>query len=335
MIEAFQHVGIGVTDIDRSYDFYKNIIGFSIKLNDHEEEMEQMVPIIGSLCRMRVIMAMNLSGGGAVELVQHTGSEPRLLPRSLRWGDTGYLAMGVKAYRLTELIERLEKKGATFITPVITTEISQGGAWNSIYLRDPDGLTVELLETAELRASGGKPRVGGFSHVVVGVSDMDRSIEFYSSIVGYDVKVLDTEGHPAEMEAVTGGESVRTVTLKRSRRSRSVMPLEGGMIKLVQAGFKGKSIFEGRRWGDVGIMEMALDVIDIDESYSQAVDGGAEPFCKPTRIDMGQGSAGTFAYIKDPDGNIVEMVEVEKLGFLPPRMISPILSAIMKIRAKL
>ena len=151
MIEAFQHIGIGVTDIDRSYHFYKNILGFSIKLNDHEEEMEQMVEIIGSLCRMRVIMAMNLSGGGAVELVQHTDSEPRMLPRTLRWGDKGYLAMGVKAYRLTELVERLEKKGATFITPVITTEVSQGGMCNSIYLRDPDGLTVELLETAELR----------------------------------------------------------------------------------------------------------------------------------------------------------------------------------------
>ena len=73
MIEAFQHVGIGVTDIDRSYHFYKNILGFSVKLNDHEEDMEQMVSIIGSLCRMRVIMAMNLSGGGAVATLASGG----------------------------------------------------------------------------------------------------------------------------------------------------------------------------------------------------------------------------------------------------------------------
>ena len=63
--------------------------------------MRPMSPIIGALCRMRVIMAMNLSGGGAVELVRHTDSEPRMLPRALRWGDTGYLAMGIKAYRLS------------------------------------------------------------------------------------------------------------------------------------------------------------------------------------------------------------------------------------------
>jgi hypothetical protein len=50
---------------------------------------------------------------------------------------------------------------------------------------------------------------------------------------------------------------------------------------------------------------------------------------------MGQGSVGTFAYVKDPDGNIVEMVEVERIGFLSPRVISPVLSAIMKVRSRL
>lgn len=334
MIEAFQHVGIGVTDMKRSCDFYKKILGFSVRLNDHEEEMELMVQVIGSLCRMRVVMAMNLSGGGAVELVQHTSSEPRPLPEKVRWGDLGYLAMGLKAYNLSELVGTLEKKGAEFITPVVTQKVRQGGRWNSIYLRDPDGLIVELLETAELRASGGKPRPGGFSHAVIGVSDIERSLEFYSRVVGYDVKVLDTEDSPPGLEPVTGGEPVRTVVLKRSRRSRSVMPLEGGMVKLVQAGFKGKPLFEGRRWGDVGVMEMALDVTDIGGTYWEAVEAGAEPFCEPTRIDMGWGSVGTFAYIKDPDGNIVEMVEVEKLGFLPPKMLSPLLTAVMKLRAR-
>ena len=56
MIEAFQHVGIGVSDAGRSLDFYKKVLGFSLKLNDHEEESQEMVPIIGALCRMRMIM---------------------------------------------------------------------------------------------------------------------------------------------------------------------------------------------------------------------------------------------------------------------------------------
>ena len=278
---------------------------------------------------------MNLSGGAGVEIIQHTDSEPRPLPEDAGWGDLGYLSAGVKAFKLDELMPILEKKGAKFITPITTTEVSEGGPWRSAFMRDPDGLVIELLETAELRAAGGKPRAGGFSHVVIGVSDVDRAMDFFSKVVGYDSVVFDREEARPEMEPVTGGLKARTVMLKRSRAPKSPLPLEGGMIQLVQASAsKSRPLYEGRRWGDVGIMEMAMDVIDVAGCYEQAVEGGGEAFCPPTHMDMGMGSIGTFAYVKDPDGNIVEMVEVEKLGFMPPKVVAPLLSGVMKLRSK-
>lgn len=335
MIEAFQHVGIGVSDADRSLDFYKKVLGFSLKLNDHEEESQEMVPIVGALRRMRMIMSMNLSGGAAVEIIQHTDSEPRPLPDDAGWGDLGYLSAGVKAFKLDELMPILEKKGAKFVTPIVTTEVSQGGTWRSVFLRDPDGLVIELLETEELRVAGRKPRVGGFSHVVIGVSDVDRAMDFLSKVVGYDAVVFDREEARPELEPVTGGLKARTVMLKRSRAPQSALPLEGGMVQLVQSSAsKSRPLYEGRRWGDVGIMEMAMDVIDVVGCYDLAVEAGAEAFCPPTHMDMGMGSIGTFAYIKDPDGNIVEMVEVKKLGFMPPKVVAPLLSGVLKLRSK-
>ena len=49
---------------------------------------------------------------------------------------------------------------------------------------------------------------------------------------------------------------------------------------------------------------------------------------------MGMGSKGAFAYIKDPDGNSFEMVEAKKIGFLPPKVVGPLLRALLKIRSK-
>lgn len=336
MVEAFQHVGIGVKDIERSYDFYRRILGFSVKLNDHEEDMVQMESIIGEICRMRVIMAMNLSGGGAVELVQHTSSPPRPLPEDARWGDIGFLATGVKAFDIENLVDVLERKGVEPLTGITEILVEGEGTWKSAFVSDPDGIPVELLETPETRRTGGKPRPGGFTHTTVGVSDMDKALVFYNDILGYDRRVYDSEQTPEGLEPVTGGARCRTVVLGRSRPPGCKLPLEGGMVKLVQAlEFKGKPLYEGRRWGDVGIMETAFDVLDVGKCYLQMVEDGAEPFCEPTRIDMGWGSVGTFAYVKDPDGNTIEMVEVEKLGFLPPSAISPVFKAVLKVRSKL
>lgn len=335
MIEGFQHVGIGVSDMERSKDFYKRVLGFSVTLNDHEAEMDEMVSIIGSLERMRVAMAMNLCGGAAVELVQHTSSEPRPLPEALRWGDIGYLSAGVKAYGIEKLVEMLEGRGAGTVSPIVEMPVEQGGTWRSAFLHDPDGILIELLETAELRAAGGKPRVGGFSHVTIGVEDMAASLGFYSGILSYDLVASDTVGPPPEVEPVAGGQKVRTVMLKRSRRPKSDLPLEGGMVRLVQAlDFKGNHLYEGRRWGDIGLMEMALDVSDASETYSLLCDAGAAAFCPPTTINMGMGSVGTFSYVKDPDDNIVETVEVDKLGFLPPKAVAPLMKALLKLRSR-
>ena len=335
MIKGFQHIGLGVSDIERSSAFYRKTLGFRLKINDHEEEMHQMVPVIGELCRMRVIMAINLSGGAAIELVQHTGSKPLPLPEA-RWGDIGFLAMGVKAYRLDEVVRILKERGADFVTPIMDVEAGGGETWRSAFIRDPDGLPVELLETAELRKAGGKPRTGGFSHVAIGVSDMEKAVPFYRDILGYDSMVFDRDEHPEGLEEVTGGVRHRSVMLKRSRVPRGGLPVEGGMVMLVQArGLEVKPLFEGRRWGDVGIMEMALDVERIHQAYAEAVKGGAAEFCEPTYMDMGSGSVGYFSYVKDPDGNTVELVEVLKLGFLPPALIAPLLSGALKIRARL
>jgi catechol 2,3-dioxygenase-like lactoylglutathione lyase family enzyme len=333
MIESFQHIGMGVSEIEASYDFYKRVLGFSVKLNDHEDDLREMVPIIGELCRMRVIMAMNLSGGAALELVQHTSSAPRPAP-DYDWGDIGFLAIGLEAYGLDRLVNLLEGRGAGFVGGVSTTGLDNGGYRRTAWLRDPDGIPLELMEAPGQGTSLRKPRCGGFSHVTIGVSDMEKSLGFYSDILGYDVKLAEGGGDDVPVE-ITGGVDHRSVLLTRGRKPGGPLPLESGMIRLVESKGKGGGLFEGRRWGDIGVMEMALDVTDIEGTYRRSVDEGAQPFCDPTRIDMGSGSVGSFAYVKDPDGNIIEMVEVEKLGFLPPRAISPLLSAVMKLRRRL
>ena len=334
MIEGFEHVGIGVTDIKRSYDFYKNVLRFSTKLNEGEAVHEELTPVIGESSRLATIMAINLSGGAAIELIEHRSTPPRPMP-DVHWGDIGYLGAGLKAYMIDDLVGILKGKGAEFVTPVVEFGISGGGTWKNAFMRDPDGILLELLETEELRESSKKPKIGGFSHLTLGISNMEKSVEFFKRVMGFDEVLLDSDDTPSGLEPVTRGQACRRVCLRQSKEPRSPLPVETGMVVLVEArGYEGKPIYEGRRWGDVGIMEMAVEVVEIEDTYKTLLERGAVPFAAPADVDMGMGTKGAVAYIKDPDGNPFEMAEAKKVGFMPPKVVGPLLKAILKISSK-
>ena len=49
------------------------------------------------------------------------------------------------------------------------------------YLKDPDGLLVQLVEVEK----NAKPRAGGVHHVGLGVKDMEAMRRFYGDVLGY------------------------------------------------------------------------------------------------------------------------------------------------------
>ena len=78
MINAFQHIGMGVRDVDKAYSFYKRLFGYKIKLNDITTASKEMESVVGSLDTMRMARAMNVAGGGILEFIEHLNraSEP-------------------------------------------------------------------------------------------------------------------------------------------------------------------------------------------------------------------------------------------------------------------
>ncbi len=333
MITALQHVGMGVRDTERSYRFYRELMGFRIKLSDQTSYLEEMAPIVGALVEMRALMAMNIGGGGAIELIEHTSTRPLEPAEPVQWGDLGYLEVGLKAYMLERLYLDLKSRGVEFLTPVRSMELGCGARERYAYLRDPDGLLVQLVEVE----GGKRPAVGGVRHVAVGVSDMGRARSFYSEVLGFREVLHEFKGRIPEMDPVTGGREMEMAILAQRPEGESSLPLlERAVVKLVHTpGYKGKAIYEGRRWGDVGLMEMAFDVNDLAATVNDLISRGAELYHPPTRVDMGSGTIGSFAYIKDPEGNVVEMVEVEKVLHASPRFMKVLLVRLLKLAAAL
>lgn len=135
-------------------------------------------------------------------------------------------------------------------------------------------------------------RIENFSHICVGVSDIDRSLRFYRDVLGMDV-VFDVALEGANLSAVTGREG---------ESGRMIGGLIGGtMVELLALG-------EVPRYAEgphIGYTNMSLRVADVDAAYAQlqTFDGVR---CQPP-VDIG-GVRMLFVY--DPDDTPIELVEL-------------------------
>ena len=321
MINAMQHVGQGVRDVDTTFKFYKTHFGFKVKLNDLTVASKEMERVIGSVETMRMMMAINAKGGGIIELIEHKSRPITPFPKEGGYGNYGIVEVGYGVRNIEQVVSDFKAKGVQFLTPVCELELNNGRRWRYAYLKDPDGLPLQLTE--DLQPGSPRPtkaEVYGAVHVGIGVSDIGRSKEFYKSVLGFDRVLYDFEGTIKEMEPVAGFSlRVKLAILERSQPPVGSMAkvLPRGVIKLFEClDRKGKHIYDGRCWGDPGCMEVCLDVSDLMATVAEMKQKGIKIYLPPVEIDMGSGSKGLAAYIQDPDGTTVEFVEVKSVAWL-------------------
>src|SRR4051794_35059693 len=97
VISGIQQVGIGVANADEAFKWYKNIFGFDIQVFADAAEAALMTRYTGGKPHMRyAILALNLQGGGGLEIWQYTSrvSQPSLKP--FVWGRPGIMAIKIR-----------------------------------------------------------------------------------------------------------------------------------------------------------------------------------------------------------------------------------------------
>jgi len=322
MLCALQHVGMGVSDAAASYAFYRYRLGFNLKLVDWRGKNEEFNPFIGELAEVHIIMAINSRKGGAIELIELIS-----LPTCRngdRWGDIGYLSSGYRAENLAMLARHLERSGVSFKVPIQSIQLTDGRRREFAFLRDPDGNILELIDTHP--GVSRRPAVSGLMQITIGVRDLDRAICFYRDILGYDKVLFESSGRASALDPLFRGKlNQREVLLGRSSSLGGLfVSPDGGTLRLVQAlDYEGKQLSEGRPWGYPGLqMECCYEVRDIRSAVEKLKADKQEIFRPPTYLNLGSGSHGYFAFVKDPDGNLVEFVEVTRVAWLSPRALS-------------
>lgn len=317
VISGIQQVGVGVKDAEAAFTWYRRHFGLNVPVFKDSAKAALMTRYTAGKVEDRyAILAMNMQGGGGLEIWQYTSKTPVQASFKPVLGDTGIYAAKVKTSRIDEAFKYFKDLGHT-----VSKEVRQSpGKAKSFFVKDPDGNLFQVVEGEDWFKANGH-LTGGICGVVIGVSDIDKSIELYKTILGSAKVVYDVSGHTADLsELLESNGPVRRVLLTVSDSGRGAFGrlLGAPFIELIEV--KGRSprkIYENRNWGDLGFIHVCFDVREM-KKLGAGVDQVGHKFTVDSSdsFDMGK-AAGHFTYVEDRDGTLIEFVETHKVPIMP------------------
>ena len=320
LISGIQQIGIGVRDVDRSWAWYRRTFGMDVPVFREAADAPLMTRYTGGVVHSRdAVLALNLNGGGGMEVWQFTSRSPADAAPGPLLGDCGILAARIKSRDVGATRHRLDHLGSV----LGEAANPDPGGRPHFFLRDPFGNLFDVVEGTGWFLGKQNPRdceTGGPAGCLIGVSDIGRALPLYRDILGYDTVVYDESGTFDDFLVLPGGDRrVRRLLMARSEAPRGPFSelLGPSEIELVQAlDDVPRKIFAGRFWGDLGFIHVCFDVRGMT-TLKEACKAAGFPFTIDSEdsFDMGE-AAGRFAYIEDPDGTLIEFVETHKMPLM-------------------
>ena len=312
-ITGIQQVGIGVENMEEAWAWYRKQFGMDVPIFRDSGEASFMAQYTGGKGRQRVaVLATSMHGGGAFEVWQYTERTPVPPAEPIQLGDLGIFAVIVKAHDFERCFNLHSEAGITLTNAAVADPENR-----PCYLvEDPYGNIFRIEEHSDIFHRT-KHAAGGVKGVLIGVSDIEKSLELYAGVLGYDRVIYDRTGVFDDFAPLLGGKNrFRRIRLEQTNRNTGGFSslLGTSNIELLQAlDTKPKVIFENRYWGDKGYIHLCLDVRGTD-SLKEACEQAGFPFTVDSTDTFEMGDAnGRFAYAEDPDGTLIELVEAFKI----------------------
>jgi catechol 2,3-dioxygenase-like lactoylglutathione lyase family enzyme len=271
----------------------------------------------GQTHERQAAVIMNMAGAGGLEVWQYLSRTPKQPKQKPQLGDFGIFAIKLKTPDLASTRRKLE-----LTKPTARLESISGK--KGFFFTDPSGNHFHVVEGEEYFA---KPKLtSGAYGAIIGCSDLEKSIRFYTEVLGFELK-KKTEAEKVEAyENLPGGNH----SFKRAYLTKA-KPEIGGFsnflgnteIELIQStDYTGVKMYEDRYWGDPGYIHICFDVKDMDELKAHCEKWGSPFVLDSFETEDGQSFnmgdvTSRVAYIDDPDGTAIEFVETHKVPLIP------------------
>ncbi|MBK48329.1 MAG: bleomycin resistance protein [Acidobacteria bacterium] len=143
-------------------------------------------------------------------------------------------------------------------------------------------------------------RVLATNHTSFTVSDLDRSIAFFSEVLGFEM-VNRAQRDPKLISSITGvpGADIEVAYIQGP----------GHRLELIQYHGPSERSQVDSRPCDSGFAHVAYDVDDVDAAVAASAPHQVLPIGEVTMIDKGPNAGRKVVYLRDPDGVTIEYIE--------------------------
>ncbi len=309
-IAAVDSVGMTVSDLDRSVEFYSQVLSFE-KVSEVEvsgSDYDRLQGIFG--LRMRV--ARLQLGDEYIELTEYLTPKGRPIPVDSRSNDRWFQHIAIIVRDMNRAYHWLRENRVEHISP----EPQRLPDWNpnaggifAFYFRDPDGHPLEILQFPPDKGAAKwhrptKKLFLGIDHTAIAVSNTDASLRFYRDALGFRV-VGESENYGLEQERLNQVFGARLhITGLRVASGPGIEFLEYLSPR------DGRPMPLDERANDLMHWQTRLVTGDIEEA-SRALRNGQFGFVSSGQVSVHKGELGfrKGLLVRDLDGHVMQVVE--------------------------
>jgi catechol 2,3-dioxygenase-like lactoylglutathione lyase family enzyme len=300
-------IGITVGDLDRSVEFYTEVLKFQ-KESEVElsgPEVEHLKGVFG----IRVRVATLRLGSEEIQLSEYLAPQGRPLPQDSRSNDLWFQHIAVVVSDMEQAYKWLRDHHVQHVSTgpeTLPAWNPEAGGIQAFYFRDPDGHVLEIIHFPAGKGDPRWQRAGlelflGIDHTAIAVNDTKASLAFYRDQLG--MRVAGTsENYGDEQEHLNNvfGARLRITSLRAER---------GPGIELLEylAPRNGRRIPEDARANDLAHWETVLDQVDVAGTWSYFAGTHTKLISSGVQT-IGQRAGFLFA---DPDGHVIEAVNAD------------------------
>jgi catechol 2,3-dioxygenase-like lactoylglutathione lyase family enzyme len=305
-----ESVGMTVSDIDRSVDFYSRILSFA-KISDVEvtgSDYEHLEGVFG--LRMRVVR-MRL-GEESIELCEYLAPKGRPVPLDSHSNDRWFQHIAIITTDIDRAYAWLRRNKVNQVSTgpqTLPEYIKPAAGIRAFYFQDPDSHPVEILQFPPDKGASKWHQAQrnlflGIDHTAIVVANTDLSLRFYRDTLGF-VVTGESENYGSEQEHLNNVFGARLrITSLRAAAGPGIELLE----YLAPPGGRGAPVDELSN--DLIHHQTRLIATDIGE-LARRLSTERYLLVSSGIVSIPKAELGFHSglLVRDPDGHAIELVE--------------------------